>query len=74
MVDFEFPPLGPTGIGPISEHAQGEVYWRRGQNAVAHQHDRPAVSLLCFYPGGSAPCKLEKADQFIEWAKNQVTV
>lgn len=80
MVNFEFPPLGPTGEGePVyppgtsrEDFAFGKrpVYWSQPPYGVTYQLDRPACAFRCNYPGGSAPCDLATADRFIEWASS----
>jgi hypothetical protein len=82
MIDFDFPPLGPTGEGdPVyppgktrEDFSPGDrpVYWKGGGwYGVTYQLDRPACAFRCHYPHGSAPCNQETADRFIEWAKQQ---
>lgn len=81
MIDFKFPPLGPTGEGePVYPPGTSKddfnywdrpAYWARGPYAVVYQLDRPAVAFQCRYPGGAAPCDKETADRFVAWAKEQ---
>jgi hypothetical protein len=79
LIEFGFPPLGPTGEGdivyPPGTNAANWVsvsrpaYWigSRGSYGVTYQLDRPAVAFRCWYPGGSSPCNQETADAFIAW-------
>lgn len=81
-IDFDFPPLGPTGEGePVyppgrtaRDFAVGyrPLYWWEPEHAnyaVTYQLDRPACAFRCHYPGGSAPCDLATARRFIAWVK-----
>lgn len=74
-LEFEFPPLGPTGVGdPPYPGTCGQGYWVSDPfNGywVTHQGDRPAVAFRCHYPGGASPCDQATAESFIAWAKKR---
>lgn len=84
LVDFEFPPLGPTGEGEIVYPpgttaddwpfgCNRPAYWMPDEYHgyyVTYQLDRPACAFRCHYPGGSSPCDQRTADDFVEWVKN----
>lgn len=84
MIDFKFPPLGPTGEGepvyppgfnPDTHNPRRDnayIYWQPESYTgyyVLYQLDRPACAFRCHYPGGASPCDQATADRFIEWAK-----
>lgn len=67
--EFEFPPLGDTGAGPIYHKGrQGEQIWAdpTGKYRVTLQEDHAACAFRCHLPDDqSVPCDHETALAFI---------
>lgn len=75
MIEFDFPPLGPTGAGPIFHRGrQGEVIWICGPYRVSLQEDHFAIAYRCHYPGGSTPCDVDTAVAFMSWVEKEARV